>query len=295
MSLIIGTLIDRNGILYTGDKQVSINCAQITTPPVQAWITPNPSFTGYNFPTFTEPSPATAFDIKVVQVSVGTDTYRLSGDVDQFISLCNQCCDAESYTLTPIAYTPLTTQSAPVYVDNGDCTCSSFYYFRLPEDSETPKAYTVKFYCNGVLIGTSSSFTTVAAALAYAQANWGAYGTWTLTDSVLTLENAATPVCTHASVTVTFTTRDYCLDIHLLNGLTFDTYVTDGYSAATGTIAISATGAAALVVALQPFVSDGTLTAYSANRIHYSGTGLPQSLKLGAATIASFSAGTCAS
>lgn len=295
MSLIIGTLIDRNGIIYADGTQVSINCAQITQPPVQCWIVPNPSFTGYNFPQFTAPSPSSAFDIECVQVKIGTDTFRLSGLLSELIELCNQCCEADSFTLTPIAYTPLTPQAAPVFIDNGDCTCSSFYYFRLPADSDTPKAFTIKFYCNGVLIGTSSTFTTVAQALAYAQANWAAYGTWTLDGAVLTLENATNPVCTHANLVVTYTTRTYCLDIHLLNGLTFNQYVTDGFVSETGTIAISSTGATALVAQLQPFVGDGTLTAYSLNRVLYTGTGLPQALKLNGSTIATFTSGTCAS
>lgn len=290
MSLIIGTLIDRNGVMQDGTKQVSVNCSEITTPPVQAWIVPNPTFTGYNFPTYTAPSPGTAFDIEVVEVKVGTDTYRFSGLLSQFITLCNQCCDAESFILTPIAYTPLVLQQPPIWTDNGDCTCTSTYNYRLPADGGG-KAYTLKFYCNGVLIGTSTSFTTVAAALAYAIANWGAYGTWTLSGSVLILTNGDTPACNNSSIVVTYTTRDYCISLAGLSGLTFNQLYTNNVIIATGTKTISTP--AAFVTAMQPFISDGTLTAHT-NSVQYHGTGLPQSIRLNTALIASFNVGGCA-
>ncbi len=289
MSFIIGTLIDRNGIMQSGDKQVSINCSQITQPPVQAWIVPNPSYTGYNFPTYTTPVPGTAFDIEVVEVKIGTDTYRLSGVLSQFVDLCNQCCDDESFVLTPVAYTPLVNQQSPILTDNGDCTCSSTYNFRLPADGGG-KAYTLKFYCNGTLIGTSSSFTTVAAALAYAVANWSAYGTWTLSGSILILTNGDPATCEHASVVVTYTSRYYCISLSGLSGLTFNIYRTGNVDVAIGTHTISTP--AAFVTQMQPFVGDGILTAHTSS-VEYHGTGLPQAIKLDAATIASFAAGGC--
>lgn len=136
--------------------------------------------------------PAVSFPAAYVK-SNGHDYYIIANQdespaepINEIISeLCNQCC-AASPGGEPEAVATVVNIIPPLYaMANGkitqDCstgTCTYSYFDTLPTDSTNN--YSITFVCGGVAhTSGNTKFTTIAAALAWAIANLGAYGTWT--------------------------------------------------------------------------------------------------------------------
>jgi hypothetical protein len=133
-----------------------------------------------------------------------------------------------------------------------------------------------------------AGFASVAAALTWLQANWGAYGTWSAVGTTgIKLESGGV---TKGYFDLRLQKVDSCVTIAAAQVI--DRIVHNGREYLLGkTITIST--AAALIPLIKDYFADGTLTAFSSTKINYNGYGVPTSLKNGSTVVASFSVGAC--
>lgn len=175
----------------------------------QSWIWP---------PTLEEKGGSSA-SFPVARVKNGFDEYYIiadlagsppTGEVNQEIAdACNACCDEGSPPgETEVVATPASIIPELQYMAVGkitqDCAngiCTYDYFDTLPANGT--ETYSLQFSCAGQLYTSgATTFTTIAAALAYAVANWGSVGTWTLTGNQLRVSgtSCAVGVLRHTNV-----------------------------------------------------------------------------------------------
>lgn len=115
-------------------------------------------------------------------------------EVSQLVAdACNTCCDESSpggtptVSATPADIIPDLAHMAKGQIDQdcSDGSCTYSYFDKLPTDAEA-LTYSLQFNCGGInRTSGGTTFGTIAAALAWAQANWGFLGTWALSGSRL--------------------------------------------------------------------------------------------------------------
>lgn len=142
--------------------------------------------------------PAAGFPVARA-VTYGTEYYIIadqgspSTDVNQIVAnACSQCCvtspagePSVGATASSIIPTLQHMTTGKITQDCTDGTCTYDYFDTLPADSPEPE-YNLQFSCGGVLYTSGAvHFETIAAALAWAQANWSALATWTLSGNQL--------------------------------------------------------------------------------------------------------------
>jgi hypothetical protein len=134
-----------------------------------------------------------------------------------------------------------------------------------------------------------AGFATVADALTWVQANWGAYGTWTAVGTKgIKLSSEGV---TKGYFDLRLQNTSHCVTIAaaqvinriIHNGRTYDL----GKN-------ITIVDAATLIPQIKDYFADGDLTAFSATKINYAGLGVPGSLNNGSTVVTSFAAGACA-
>ena len=258
-------------------QSVAIDCATATVKG-EWWMSPYPCLKGICYQKL--PESQTDFDIKVVEVVTKEGvTYYLSGALTDYVDKCNSCCGT-----TP----DLTPSTIPVYIPNGtvcpDSDGNYIFRFFFPTVG-SGQTFTAKIYINGAAgsPATSSAVASPAALLTYANANWSAYGVWTIEDTnvlVLTSTSQSNVVVTRQLVA-----SDYCLAPTF--PVTFDEITIVGNNGVDRTITLPAPVTAATNVQLAAALSspvnyfaDGTLTTAVAVKVNYNGTGQPKTISL---------------
>lgn len=123
-------------------------------------------------------------------------------EINQIIAdLCNACCatspggEADATAGAPGNIIPTLLFMADGNSDQNCATgtCTYSYYDTLPANETV--TYSISFAHDGVLSTSGSTkFTTIAAALAYAVANWGAFGDWSLSGQQLKVTGSTSAV-----------------------------------------------------------------------------------------------------
>lgn len=290
------TAVMKNGQDFTGcPKVVHLPCPFGTIISGQQYfMNSNDAQTYWNYPT-QEEATGTAIGFEVVKVNVGFDEYFLAGDSlapsatlgDELARLCNTCCgDTEpelDFTSVP-ALNPTSGGISTQDCETGDCTY--LYLDTLPANADG-LAYTLTFSRNGTT-STSTTFTTIAAALAYAQANWNASGTWSLSGNTLKLTGSS---YTNASISHSLVNQSFCLT--LVASDTFNQVTNNGITTDLGSTIVF-TNVAALIPFISAYFADGTLTAFSSTKLNYSGTGVPGTIKMDGVVVRTWATGACA-
>lgn len=291
------TVVMKNGLDFTSCPQVvHLPCpAGTVISGNQYYINSNDEQTYWNYPTTTEAvSPAVGFE--VVKVNVGFDEYFVVGDSlepsatlgDELARLCNTCCgDTEPELTFDDGIPTLNPTSGGISTQDcatGDCT---YLYLDLLPANADGLAYTLTFSRNGTT-STSTTFTTIAAALAYAQANWSASGTWSLDGNVLKLTGSS---YTNASISHNLVAQSFCLT--LVASDEFNQVTNNGVTTNLGSTIVF-TNVADLIPFISAYFADGTLTAFSTTKLNYSGTGVPGTIKMDGVVVRTWATGACA-
>lgn len=277
------------------NRTISIDCSKATYKGhwyLEPFVSPTLGISYVKFATA-----QTAFAVEVVEVSFEGHTYFLSGTEADYTTKCNACCGATP-VLTPI--------DVPVYVAAADqcpvvtVTTTATYTFKFHlANVASGQTFTLSLFVNGVAgsPATSSALASPAAALTYANANWSAYGTWTIDDTntlVLT-----TTVATPITLVRAMVNHDFCVAPTF--PLTFDNITRDGDNGTTVTYtlpaAVTVSDNVALKAALSSptnFFADGVLTTAVAGKLNYNGPGRPFLIKSGVTTVGTWTAGVCA-
>lgn len=155
----------------------------------------------WKFPPELTPAVLPAVSFPTAKIISNGHTYYVISDQDEspaeeinqiIADLCNACCatspggEADATAGAPGNIIPTLMKMADGDSDQNCATgvCTYSYYDTLPTDGTV--TYSISFAHNGVLSTSGSTkFTTKAAALAYAVANWSAFATFTLTGQQL--------------------------------------------------------------------------------------------------------------
>lgn len=134
-----------------------------------------------------------------------------------------------------------------------------------------------------------AGFANVAAALAWAIANWGAYGTFTAVGTLgikLTTDSIS-----KGNFNMALLAQAWCMTIVVADE--FDTVKNLNVASSLGKTVVVAT-ATQVITEIKDYFADGVLTAFSATKINYFGTGVPNGILSGTTVVRSFVAGACA-
>jgi hypothetical protein len=133
-----------------------------------------------------------------------------------------------------------------------------------------------------------AGFASVAAALTWLQANWGAYGTWSAvgTTGIKLESNGVTKGYFDLRL------QDVVSCVVIAAAQVIDRVVHNGREYLLNK-SITIVDAATLIPQIKDYFADGTLTAFSSTKITYTGKGIPTSLKNGSTVVDSFSVGAC--
>lgn len=215
------TAVSKNGFSFIGcPRQIHLPCpAGTVIDGVDYFFNTDDLQQTWNFPpTLTEKGGSTA-SFPAARVKNGWDEYYIiadlegsppTGTVNQLIAdACNACCDSasppgeEEVVATPDDIIPALQYMAvgKITQDCANGICTYDYFDTLPADGT--ETYSLQFSCAGQLYSSgATTFTTKAAALAYAQANWGSVGTWALNGNQLSVTgtSCAVGVLRHTNV-----------------------------------------------------------------------------------------------
>lgn len=301
------TVVAKDGVYYADcPKLYHLPCPASGIGQIDAtdyWVNSDACQNGFEIPpSLSAPvAPAVGFRVARIVLENGTELLAIAdlgeGDTPQQLiaDACDSCCDPDAsppqgepvVAATPDSIIPVL---APVNAGQADQDCATgdctyTYEDQLPDDSEGLK-YKVSFNCNGS-IQTSADVTTIAGALAAAQAFTGITGTWSLNGNILTLtgSNCPTGVIRHILQNQTFT-----LDFSNAGTDKFNQVKNNGFLISLGQT-LTASDMATLITVLQPYFGDGTLSVSSEanNTIQYVGTGKPNDVELNGVVVSTWS------
>lgn len=252
----------------------------------------------------------TTDSIRVQRVfnTVNNYTYWLAVDdaaeESLFVDRCNACCGATPVMPTVTIPAPIVEQMPCPNVPNGTPTYT--FEFAIPANPNTLKIALNNFTFNAVA-GTPTptapptGYASAAAILTWVQANWAAYGTWSLVNSSKELQLVSTTTVS-AGGTIDLIAKSYCFQIPgtstETNGITIGSTDVDFPNIFFDNT--SAPNRNAIVNAIAPFFANGaddlSIVFSSPNYfVKYTGLQLPVHLLLDGATISgtTFATGTC--
>jgi hypothetical protein len=232
--------------------------------------------------------------IQIVEVIQDGINYYLNGELLDYISKQNECCGATP-ELTPLEITPFT----PCYDVCPDVDGNYVFSVLLP------KMYSIfvnqTFSLSGTFNGIPGDpvmfdgLEDEVDAVTEASSVWDSYGAWTLVGQTLVLTSK---FVTCANIKAVGDIQLWCLPSTF--PIEFDTITRDDGNGGLRTIvlpsAITCQDNAALVAALTSpvnYFADGELTTPIADKVQYTGTGVPIKIKLGAVVKASWVRGVC--
>lgn len=225
-------------------------------------------------------------------------TYYILATLAEVQNAFASCCGSLAISITPATLTCPPIQQCPPCTPNAQNIPAYTYYVSLPlvTAPQTQNGFQIYLYGNGTLLGTSPTFTTAAAALAWVTANWANFGTWAL-DSTQTQLQWTTIAYACGAMLTNSDSASYYLSLSALVGQTFNQIQENGTTSNLPlpvTIANSVGSANAIVAALQPYMQDGTLSVQTTGGnyyVQYTGSGYPQTILNNGTTIGSWAAG----
>lgn len=299
-----GQIALRNGIDLTAQNVVEqLPCEKVEVIGCE-WLIPQQQggrFTGYA--RRISPTKPTVDSIHAVRLSViphNSDVWVPIGDSSNesdWTSRCNACCGTNP-AMPVITYpTPIVENTVCPVVSGG--TSAYTFTATFPEDALSFNIGLSASF-NGAYPTpaiSAAGFATPADMLTWIQANWGAYGTWsinTLAGSVkqLQLTGATT---TSAGLHLYLIAKTYSVTLPTVAGM-IDTITIDGVDITFPAVSLDAANPYAALNAIAAYL-DGTLTVISGGtpaKVEYEFTGLqvPTTLKLSTGgTVATFAAG----
>lgn len=293
------TVVVKNGLNFiTCPQTMHLPCPAGTIIDGKKWyINSNDLQTEWTVPNTVASTTNPSFE--VAHVTIGTNDLFIVGTVtpgtalnQTLADLCSTCCGTTEPVLAYLAANIPTLAPVSGGISTQDCNtgiCTYEYLDKLPSNASL-KSYTVTFICGATTVGTSTTVTTIAAALAYAVANWASYGTWALVGDTLTLTGSA---CVSGAVYHTLQNHSYC--VTFVNGNAFNQINHNGTVVSIGqTVTYTTVGGITPVrTIVDDFFLDGTLSTFDVNQMGYVGTGNPVSFLLNGVVVASWGAGAC--
>lgn len=231
-----------------------------------------------------------AFKAVRLQNNINNDIIYILGTETQWLNNANACCGATPVMDSVTIPSPLIEQEPCCNTTLTESVCSYEFRSAAPPFVAGQKL-TVTGDNNGTAFTPSApgaGFASVAAALAWVQANWGAYGTWTAEGTNgIKLASATVSI---GNFNMTLLSQSWCMTI--VAAETFDTAKNRNVAFAVGKVVTVAT-AAQVITEIAPYFADGVLSAFSTTKIQYVGTGFPNGILLGTTPVRSFVAGAC--
>lgn len=247
----------------------------------------------------TKPTPDA---IKVIKLEItGTNQTVLipipdNGTVGDWVNKCNQCCGT-SPTMTVVTPPPVVIEQEPCPTDPGGVLTRTF--FDLYPDNPNSLNIGMIGSFNGSFPGVqppSAGFATPALALAWAQANWAAYGTWTNQNAATKLQLVSTTTLT-AGFSLFLVPEIYCLEIAAYNGDEVNQIVISGQTIDIDQLTIETANPQALYFAIADLLPGLQFLQDSNNAnapyIQYTGLQVPVKLMLDGVDVAVFTSGVC--
>jgi hypothetical protein len=240
--------------------------------------------------------------IKVIRLEITSKNQTVwipipnNGTLADWVNKCNMCCgNSPSMTLvTPPAVIiettpcPSTPQGTPVYT----------FFDTFPQN---PNALNISLSgsFNGAFPGVqppAGGFANVAAVLTWVQANWAAYGTWTLENGNTRLQLESTTV-TSAGFALGLVPKTYCLDIDANDGDVVDELVIGNQTISIPQTTIETANPQALYFAVQQYLPGVQLVFDSNNAnapyLQYTGLMVPVKFMLAGVDKAAWANGVC--
>lgn len=214
--------------------------------------------------------------------------------------LCNGCCGTNPALANYVVPVPIVEDSPCPDVPGGTPTYT--YEFLLPANPNSLNIALAGSFNGsyGTPTPTVGGYANYAAIQTWLAANWSAYGTWTQhTVGSNTFQKLVSTTSISAGVQFGLVPKNYCLAIPAGTN-NINTLTADGVDIPLGfTLAMNPSNPQALFNALAPYLNqDNGLSFRTAgtpatSKIGYNGTLVPQSVKLDASVIASFTSGVC--
>lgn len=244
---------------------------------------------------FEDPEQADAFKaVRLVSKADGTIIYIL-GTEDQWLDACNGCC-GETPAMDSVTI-PDANLDGPVCCET-EITESDCEYILNSAAGEIAAGQLIQLSgsVDGVPftpVSDAAGFASYAAAITWANSNWSAYGVFTA------IKDAATGATTvgikltsdtikNGSFEVSLKSQSFCLTI--VAGDKFDTIKHNGVDYPLGE-EITVVDATQVIKAIKDYFADGALTAFSALKINYAGTGVP--VNYSGTNTRTFASGAC--
>lgn len=211
-----------------------------------------------------------------------------------YVDACNGCCGTTPDISTGVVVPPIDYEEAPCPTIPSGTPVYDFY-IPIPANPNS-FSYSLSGTFNSVA-GTptpNASYANAAAILTWLQANWGAYGTWTLENSNQVLHLSSTTTKT-AYINVELIAQAYCFtypnSATVVNGIKIG-----GVNVLFPEITFSVANKQALVDALTPYLIGTYDTTTHTELLQYTGLQVPDNLTIDGADVAgtTFTAGICA-
>lgn len=286
---------------------------QFTTLPIESlpcigtevgdlyWFVPqvvNGIFKGYGFPILSSVKP-TPDSVKCLRLTVPSSNtvYHIpiadGSNESVWVAACNGCCGA---TVTLPAYTIPT----PIVEFPGAFTSPNYTYNWLyPSDPSNYENITASGSWNGVAAPalTAGGYTGYAAVLTAIQAAWSGAGTWSnVTTGGNTFLHLTSTTSLTAGVKLALVPLVYCLPLPS-SDFPVDTIVIGGTTITLpAQVLMTRSNPQALLFALAPYLGQANLSvAVSSGNaaLSYTGNMVPQTIKLGSTTRATWAVGVC--
>lgn len=253
----------------------------------EQWMVPrreNGVFSDYDFDF--APTAPTTDSVRVVRLKNENtqETIWILGTESDWLERINGCC-GETPVMPQITYVDPVSIETPCCqtepVDPADC----FYPYQAVAPALIDgQALVLSGSCGGTPFtptAPADGFATPALALAWAQANWGAYGTFTAitNDESETIGlRLESETCKTGLLNLTLLVQSFCMDITSQVGEDFNAIEHNGEVFPLGFTAQVGQQAQTTIDIIESFFADGTLTAPDQDKINYTGTGVPVSI-----------------
>lgn len=215
------------------------------------------------------------------------------GTVANWATRVNECCDGAAGDMPQITLQLANLTDEPCPTEVVADPAISYDYFAV---HSTPiivgQKLTVVGQNNGVSFtpaAPGAGFATVAAALTWVQANWGAYGTFTA-EGTTGIKMVSTSV-KKGRFELALQDVLFCMTISAAQVFN---QVKNGNTTFDQGGSVTVVDATQVIAAIKGNFADGTLTAFSATKILYTGKNVPGGILLNGVSVAAFSAGACA-
>lgn len=298
MKQVLGKVFHQNGHqLSQCSPTKAISCDSSSVEGLE-WFVPDMEasiFRGYK--RVIQTSKPTPDSVRVLRVRAEGQTYWIvvndNADGSEFADACNECCENGTPTIASPAIPALLQEDEVCADSNGDYV----HYAQIPTIIAGQKITIGGTIAGAALVFDTpidtAGYATAADLLAFLLTDAESYGTWSLEGSAPNqyLKLVTTEANKKAGIQVGYVSAPFCTGAITLP-VTFDTVIHNGI---TNSIqSVTAQTEAEVILAVASIFADGNLTSTVAGKIGYTGSGIPGTIKLGATTKATFSAGVCA-